>query len=170
MAVHVRKGTGYDQPLLSYQCFDNSTGRVVNNPCVCEAHKDYFVDKAYPVKFPPDQFYINHIKWLSEYYDNKSLYVHIFTDDPFPKVLRDQYEAAVNRQNIVWGCRENNNAHDQNVLQDLFDMAQFDCLIRSGSNFPQIAQLIGNHKMVIYPRDFEWCSYLNIYNAGCIIN
>ncbi len=166
VAVHVRKGGGFDSDLLSLQLLHQEA--LGNNKCYCAANKDRFTDKAYSVKFPPDQFYVEHIRKLSEYYKDSSMYVHIFTDDLNPGLIAERYEKALNKKNIMFGYRKSENAHDKNILQDLFDMTQFECLIRSGSNFPQVAQLIGNFKVVIYPRNAEWCNYLNVYDAGYI--
>jgi len=35
-------------------------------------------------------------------------------------------------------------------------MAKFDCLIRGCSNFAGAVQLLGNHKIIIRPRNFVW--------------
>lgn len=166
VAVHIRKGGGYDgKPLLSLQEYNDGIDKQ-NDICHCRADRLNYMDKAYPLKFPPDAYYINQIKRISEMFDHAPMYVHIFTDDQDPVILMQKYKKAVACANIEFGCREKGNHHDQHVLEDLFAMATCDCLIRSGSNFPQIAQLIGNHKVVIYPKSAQWKNVLLINDVG----
>lgn len=151
VAVHVRKGDGHDWPLLSPQQYDpDNLDPEETTP------EGTFSDIVWPLKFPPDQFYIDQIKRISQLYDDKPLYVHLFTDHINPTQLIATYKKAVNKDNITYGCRENENRYTINVLEDLFSMAQFDCLIRGGSNFPQISQLIGNYQIVLYPQSRKW--------------
>lgn len=165
VAVHVRKGGGFDKPLLSLQSYGGAAEKKCVS-CYCDVSKKYYADINFPLKFPPDAFYIDQIQKISKRFRHAPMYVHIFTDDPDPVSLTEGYKAAVGLSNIEFGCRKEGNHHDKNVLEDLFAMARFDCLIRSGSNFPQIAQLIGNHQVVIYPKNAEWRSQLYISEVG----
>lgn len=163
VALHVRKGRGFDGELLSLQLYgDNS----IQTTCHCKTHHSRFVDVGYMLKFPPDQFYVDQIRYLSGKYNDAPLYIHLFTDDPDPQSLLERYAQAVGKSNISYGCREQGNHHDMNILDDLFNMTRFDCLIRSGSNFPQVAQLIGNFKIVLYPKQVGWRSVLNVSEVG----
>jgi hypothetical protein len=48
-------------------------------------------------------------------------------------------------------------------------MSQFDYLIRSGSHFPWVAQIIGNHKGIIFPIEYNWQQqYLKINRVAFI--
>lgn len=168
VALHVRKGGGYDEKLLSLQFYGDPTTDEMSRQCVCGSHSRDFTDIGYTVKLPPDQFYVQQIKALSEMYNDAPLYVHLFTDDQNPQALIDRYNHAVGKKNIAYGCRQSGNRHDANILDDLFNMIRFDCLIRSGSNFPQIAQLLGNYQVVLYPKRAEWRSMLNVYEVGIV--
>ncbi len=165
VAVHVRKGGGFDTPLFSVQLYGDEK-KDFDISCHCEIGRMNYIDCAYPLKFPPDLFYVTQIKRVSNLYHNVPMYVHIFTDDSYPEKLVERYKSMIDSPNITFGCRQSGNCHDKNVLEDLFSMAQFDCLIRSGSNFPQIAQLIGNHKVVIYPKGANWKSVLVVDDVG----
>lgn len=159
VAVHVRKGGGFDHPLLSPQLYDydSAMAEIIMSEQLPVYHtKIIYSDRVWPLKFPPDQYYIEQIKHISDLLNNAPLYVHLFTDHQDPSALAATYQAAVNKPNIIFGCREQDNHHSKNVLEDLFAMAQCDCLIRSGSNFPQISQLIGKHRIVIYPQSAKW--------------
>lgn len=151
VAVHIRKGGGFDHPLLSQQLYSkNALNSEEKSP------PGTFSDKYWPLKFPPLQYYVDQIIRLSEMHNDTNMYVYIFTDDQNPDPIKMKIKQAVNKQNITFDCRSHENHRDSNVLEDLFSMTHYDCLIRSGSNYPQIAQLIGNHKITIYPIALDW--------------
>lgn len=154
VAVHIRRGGGFDRPLLSaqYQAeqvsefdFDAYSGQ-------------YFADKGFPFKFPPEQYYVEQIKFLHTHLDKQPMYVHVFTDDQNPGEIVQRLQEAINEENITFDYRKENNSHDRNVIEDIAAMSQFDYLIRSCSHYPWIAQIIGNHKAIIYPKTVEWQS------------
>lgn len=153
IAIHIRKGGGYDGPLASQQYYEAtlstaSSGYVVNS---------YVYDKIYPLKFIPNQYYIDQLIKLSELLDDIPMYVHIFTDDPKPEQFEQMFKTYVNKSNITYGCRKTGNFHNKHVIEDFFNMAfQFDCLIRGGSNFACMADLIGNHKLIIRALKSQW--------------
>lgn len=155
VAVHVRKGGGFDQPLGSLSLYDSSEKIDVTG----EERKLYYrkyADYMEPTKFPPDQYYIDQIKQLSTLLNDTRLFVYIFTDDQMPHEIVNRYKQAVGKDNIEFCCRMDENAHDKNVLEDLFSMAQFDCLIRAESNLSWVAQILGNHKIIIFPVRAQW--------------
>lgn len=139
VAVHVRKGGGADWPLLS-----KATRKV------------HYADVQWPLKFPPNEFYIDQLKRLAAMYDKKPMYVHIFTDDPNPQYFIDLFKAALTDVPITFAARQAGNAHNSNVLDDFFGMMSFDCLIRPTSSFTQMVELMGNHQVVIYPTKSHW--------------
>ena len=202
VAVHIRKGGGFDKPLRSIQyyrtnmisrkfCADvrlpfkflpeqyyvNQKKRILklfNNIPLFVYTKNMilrklvdikkmilrkfypYADVRWPSKFPPEQYYVNQIKGISKLFNNVPLFVYIFTDDRSPSRLVDRIKKAVNKNNITFSCRNRGNAHDAHVVEDFYNMARFDCLIRSGSNFGLAAQLLGSHKVVIYPKHWQW--------------
>jgi len=127
VAVHVRKGTGFDDPSI---------------------HTDRFNI----FRFPPDEYYINQIRALSQHFKNQPMYVFIFTDDPNPKALVDKYKQLIDIPTIEFGCRTDNH-HTKNVLEDFFSMLDFGFLIRPESNFSIMAEKIGYHLLVISPEN-----------------
>ncbi|MFC1841575.1 hypothetical protein ACFLYA_00720 [Candidatus Dependentiae bacterium] len=145
VAVHVRKGGGYDEPLLKDPDANKRGQRF-----------GYFADKVYPIKFPPDSYYIEQIRKMYELLDNVPLYVFIFTDDHTPKRIVEKFEKNLCDLDIVFSCRGSGNHHDKNVIEDFFGMTQYDCLIRNGSHFSFFADVIGEFKVVIYPEDAYW--------------
>lgn len=124
VAVHVRRGGGVDDP------------------------KAYL---AWPLKFPPDSYYIEQIQRIDEIFCHQPLYVYLFTDDLDPPAIRDRYQAAIDRPNIRFACRESGNGPQVNVLDDFYMMTQFDCLIRSDSNLSIVASKLADYKVMIAP-------------------
>ncbi len=152
IAIHIRKGGGYDIPLLSHQLYDrNSINKNEYFPTDIK-----YADRYWPLKFVPDQYYIDQLQYIADQFQDKELYVFIFTDDAEPHNLCTRYSEHIKHPHIQFDCRRTKNSHSLNLIEDLFSMAQFDCLIRGGSNFPQISQLIGSHRLVIYPKSARW--------------
>jgi len=115
-----------------------------------------YEDINVPLRLPPEQYYIDQIKMLSKILNDPPLFVYIFTDDANPKRIVNKFNEVLQKPNITFACREQGNRYDTNILEDFFAMIKFDCLIRPHSHFSMSAQLIGNHKIVIYPRIGVW--------------
>jgi len=105
-----------------------------------------------PLRFLPEEFFIDQIQRLSEMFPEENLYVHIFTDHPQPAKLAKKFNKALNNPRITFGCRIEGNDHKSNVLEDFFSMMDFDCLIRPGSHYSRFVQRLGNNKVVIFPQ------------------
>jgi hypothetical protein len=118
-----------------------------------------------PLRFVPDEFYINQIARLAYIFPQQNLYVHIFTDHPEPTSLKKKFKKALNNPRITFGCRKEKNFHNLNVLEDFFSMMDFDCLIRPGSHYSRFVQRLGNNKMVIYPESFKTIKGKKIINV-----
>jgi hypothetical protein len=171
VAVHIRKGGGYDAPLkaqqyfnvglpVTYSIIDVRKDTIANFPTFNMATTPYTdfpealkwtVEHAFTEKVPPEQFYVDQIKKLSEMLGDAPLYVHIFTDDKAPLELLARIQAHVNKSNIAFGTRKTENVHNVNIVDDMYAMSKFDCLIRSWSYFSWVSQIMGDHKIVIYP-------------------
>lgn len=147
IAVHVRKGNGHDRPLFSIQQYNSLPDQRRN-----AKEKKRYSDKRWPTKFPPDQYYIDQIKKLSNLLGNPPLYVHIFTDDKNPDKLMKRYKKALSMNNIIFACTNKNN----DLIDDLCNMMNFDCMIASSSHFSWTAKLLGNHKIVINSAHGTW--------------
>jgi hypothetical protein len=134
VAIHIRTGIGYDWQLN----IDNM-----------------------PTKFPPDSFYLNGLKYISQHFSKQQLHVHIFTDDPQPVVIRDRLQSQLPNwdiNNVIkMECRLGQNQHDQNVLLDFFTMTQFDCLIRPDSYFSRCVAALG--APIIEVKPIAWGEY-----------
>lgn len=124
VAVHVRKGGGFDVANLT---------------------------QLVPHKSPPDSFYIEQIKRLTTIFPGQRLYAFIFTDHDKPLELMEYYKVAINNENVVFACRETENAYNKNVVDDFFALTKFDCLIRPDSNFSLMASKLKDYKVQISP-------------------
>jgi hypothetical protein len=131
VALHVRRGGGFDPANMQ--------------------------DVA-PWKFPSDVFYLEQIQRAYHHFEGKPLYVYIFTDDQNPQAIAKNYQEQLPTLDILFDYRKMDNRHDSNVLEDLFAMTQFDCLIRPESNYSRVASMIRDYLLEIYPGKF---SYIN---------
>ena len=173
VAVHIRTGAGYDKvaqfrpvpgntSILTCQsshCLLNVLEKTpVTHPLipVKPAKKSMFADKLHPLKFPPNSFYVEQLKRLSELLHDKPLYVHVFTDSTQPEAFVDLLNEAVGKPNIVYACRSEGNHQDAHVLDDFFSLTQFEYVIRGESNFTIMAGKITDYKIVIYPAECAW--------------
>lgn len=142
VALHVRKGGGYDPPLLA-------DGRKKGQRA--------YADVRWPLRFPPDEFYVQQIQKVLDMFPGHLLYVHIFTDDKEPERLVKQFQQALGNPPVIrWAYRAHGNHHDAHVVADLFAMTQFDCLIRPDSCYSKCAQVLGSHKVIVYPLSYRW--------------
>ena len=131
--------------------------------------REPYADKIWPMKFPPDSYYIDQIKKLSLLFDDMPMYVYIFTDHPHPIQILNRYKSAIGKPNILYDCQKNS-VPDANLFQDFFAMTQYDCLIRGGSNFSQMVHLIGNFKIIIYLKDAKWHGNNMVLDVGIVDN
>ena len=166
VAIHIRKGGGFDHPLASEQYRpehpQEGEGTRTN-------YKEY-VDRDQPFKFPPEQYYVDQLNFLHALLDYQPLYVFVFTDDRDPEAIVDRIKQRINNANIQFDYRKAGNAHDKNILEDISFMSMFDYLIKSGSHYPWVAQMIGNHKAIISPTAYEWqADYLSITESEIAI-
>jgi len=159
IAVHIRKGGGFDKPLNSIQYYRKN---MIN--------RKYYADEKWPFKFPPEQYYVNQIKRISKLFNDVPLFVYIFTDDRNPLRLVKRIKKAVKKGNITFACRNRGNVHNAHVVEDFYNMARFGCLIRSGSSFALAVQLLGNHEVVIYPKHWQWVGKKLVIDEVSIID
>lgn len=164
VAMHIRKGGGFDHPLAS-----ELYRPAVRNNNATRTSKYQFVDRDQPFKFPPEQYYVDQLIFLHALLDQQPLYVFLFTDDREPQAIVERIQEKLsqyNITNITFDYRKTENAHNLNIIEDISFMSQFDYLIKSGSHYPWIAQMIGNHKAIISPMQYQWeGDYLNIIEA-----
>ncbi len=122
VAIHLRTGEGYDP------------GRV---------------REAFSYKFTSKKSCLKMLNWLKKnYLSGEKLYVHIFSDVKDPKRVLTWFQRR-GPKNVEWGITEDNKTLES-LLSDFYSMASFDYLIRPTSNFSIMAQIIGNHKRVVF--------------------
>jgi hypothetical protein len=133
VALHVRVGDGFDYGI----------------------QEDWTIIKP-GCKFPKDEFFIDSIKKIQNHFNNPHLYIYVFTDAFDKQSVVDRLQHTLNDPSVCFAPLEKNYSEqpwNEDVLEDLFFMAQFDCLVRPHSNYSFIAQLIGNHKYIALPGD-----------------
>lgn len=105
-----------------------------------------------PAKFPPREFYLQGLQEMTQAYGkDEKFYVHIFTDDPNPAKIAEEFKQQFPGVNIEFGYRKEENRHDVGVLDDFFGMTQFKGMIRPWSGLSQAAEIIGEQEMVYEP-------------------
>lgn len=145
IAVHVRKNSGGRDNLL----LDGLPVEKYDPTFV-------YLDIAYPLKCACDMYYIEQIKNISQIFKNKKIYVYIFTDDPNPEMIAQKYKNKINNDQIIFDYRKTENNYYTNVLEDFFSLLNFDCLIRSDSNFSLTASKVGSFDVQISPVHHKW--------------
>lgn len=141
VALHVRRGGGYDEPFL-------------DNPLEYRKGKSY-TNLNFPLKFPPTSFYVEQLKKLSAMFKHAKMYVYVFTDDQNPQDVVDKIKKRLSLyDNMIFDYRPAGNAHNRNVLEDFFAITKFDCSIHPLSNFSLMAGKIADHKVEIFPVNF----------------
>ena len=144
VALHVRKGGGFDGPLLS------ETTKPISD---LSKYPDYHM----LVKFPPDFFYIDQIKVISKVFGHQPIYLYVFTDHQDPATLVEKFKHYLSEYDkIEFDYRKRGNHHESNILEDFFALTKFDCLIRSESNFSICAAKIANYAVEIFPTSCHW--------------
>ncbi|MFA5306186.1 MAG: hypothetical protein WC365_01935 [Candidatus Babeliales bacterium] len=81
VAVHVRKGGGFDAPQTYVQYLDEYHGKYVDTNITKKGHR------GNPIKFPPEQYYVDQIVKLSTMLNDAPLFVYVFTDDKRPDLV-----------------------------------------------------------------------------------
>lgn len=151
VAIHIRRGGGFDAPLWQ-------EGALTNFQLPAETYaipEEEYQDKLFPLKTPPDIWYIQMLRYIRKLHPGRPMYVFIFTDDPKPEIFADMYAKALNDPLVTFDYRASN-SHDTNVLEDFFAMMQFDCVVRAASWFSSMACLIGRPKIEIRASDYRW--------------
>lgn len=166
IAIHIRKGGGYDLPLWSLQYFDEET-LFQESRKIYDFSKvnNYYLDMLRPLKAPPEQYYIDQLNTILQKYPKDNFYIHIFTDDPYPGELTKRLNEKLCTQNgqVIFNTRQKGNRHDANIIEDLLSMLNFDILIRSLSTYSEFSHILGNHQLVIYPQDYMWIGRCLVY-------
>ena len=129
VGVHIRRGGGLDTSLAHH---------------------------LLPLKFPPDDYYIQQIRTIAAIFPDQKIYIHIFTDDLNPKEIARNYKRALHNPQLKFGYRKKNNRPDANVLEDFFAMQKFDCLILCQSNYSLVASKVKDYTILITPIHAVW--------------
>lgn len=116
--------------------------------------KQWDID-PFPLKFLHDDFYADQLKNLYELAQKKPLYVYLFTDDVKPARLVHNLQQRCKGLDIIFDYNRGENSDKTNVVEDFFALGQFDCLIRSESNYSFVMSKISEYKIEIYP---TWCT------------
>lgn len=171
IAVHIRTSSDREWPQFSVQLYDLNKPETLKSNYyeklykkkpkllnfkydekTLEIKRKSFIDKKDPDKFPPLQYYINQLNNFLPTLEHKKIYIFIFTDHRSPNKLKNIIAKHVLDPRVTFDAREKH----VTVLEDLFNIVKFDCLVRGYSNYSFIADLIGNFETTIMPTGFKW--------------
>lgn len=124
IALHVRNGGGFDSQMMK---------------------------NLMPTKFPPESFYIDAIRQISEYYKNQPLHAHIFTDDPNPTALAKKLKDQTQGIDITFDHAKEV-SHTTNIIEDWYNISLCDVLVRPDSSYSWSAEIIGNPHVTVQPK------------------
>lgn len=148
VAMHIRTGANHESDinLLKSHTYHYAT-QATNNNAITE-------DQEVVLKFPSLSFYYEQLMRVITALPGRKLHLNIYTDHPRPELLAEALTQNIDSSRLICTYRQNN--MQDNILQDMFDMAQADILIRPRSGLSIIAQLIGQHAVVIWPKKGHW--------------
>lgn len=127
IALHVREGGGYD---------------------------DDGFRRAFPLKLPPLQFYIDGVLKMLELFPEKPLAIQVFTDAASPQMIVQKIKEQIPPgADIQFFFRKGSNSFARNILEDFFSLFLYDAIIRSQSNFSLIPSLLRDFAVVYAPKD-----------------
>lgn len=181
VGIHIRKGNGggefYDGELSSTQIFNtNIQPAYVTYTEPAFVWLDHISHKRntplnpnvnvnaidsvplWDTKFPPEQFYIDQVRYLLQYISPSQLHIQIFTDynQPLELVQRIKEELLPNNISIGYQTWDDSYTTEQKIANDLHNLARTQILIRSQSYFARVAELLGKHQLVICPFKTRW--------------
>lgn len=140
IAVHIRIGSMGDPKNNFTEFFDETAHSSIINK-----------QNIWHPRFLPLQYYVNQINNLSVLLGNRPLFVKIFTDSNDPRVILKSIKSHIKLSNIQFETHYPEIIHNNRIIDDLYWMAQFDCLICSSSGFATAVKYLGNHKIIISP-------------------
>lgn len=108
------------------------------------------LENILPQKSPPDEYYIEQLKYLCSIYRGYNIHAHIFTDYPYPQKLVELYQKSISKENLTITCDPN-----ATPLEDFFSFQNFRCLIRPDSNFSYVAGRLHDFAFEISPAHYR---------------
>lgn len=163
LAIHVRRplstDTGSNIPVFRViACNMYDFSELIRQHEIGEASEFY--------KFLPDQYYIDQLIRFAKMVPGKQIDACIFTNHYNPLELCEHYRRELEKNNVL-NISLVPQSWVSGTAEELVAMSQFEYLIRSRSNYSQIADFIGNHKIVISPGDLAL--YKDSRNRDCAV-
>lgn len=108
--------------------------------------------QRFPLKMPPEHYFIEQIQRVASLFKDRQLYVYIFSDLDDPQEIVARYAGAIQNPNITFATRGKNET--SNLLKDFYSLGKFDCLIGCVSNFSLMASVLGDYVFMVTPSHF----------------
>lgn len=116
------------------------------------------LQRNHAIKFPSITYHIEQLQRLIKLFSEHKIFVYLFSDDSNPENLIRIFQEAIPNQEIQWATKKRTSS-SPSILEDLNDfysIGQFDCLVRSASNFSSIAAKLGNYIIEIAPSHYHF--------------
>ena len=85
------------------------------------------------------------------------LFVYVFSDSKHPEKIVERFKKRITLPNISLTCSKQDafvrHISRNAIIEDIYNMSRFDCLIKAESGFSLTAQFIGDYKIIIVPMD-----------------
>ena len=159
VAIHVRNGFGFDNPLRSIQLYNRN---ILENqkhisPSTNPINKNSFLDVQRPLKAPPLQYYVDAINYFNKKIIGDKIF-YLFTDHPDTQYIMDQLNSQL-EQKIAFKkpTQYSLSEGDTRDIEELLLMSNMDALIRPGqSTFSLAAEALSEYQYVVFPSNPRW--------------
>lgn len=165
VAVHVRNGFGYDQPLGSIQLYERELlcqqQKLPTLPQLLkeENRKLCFLDVQRPLKAPPLQYYVDALNHFNEQVPGDKIF-YLFTDHPDRQYIMNQLNSKLTSKIDFNDPPHRHGSGNLRDLEDIMLMSCMDALIRPGqSTFSLVAEVLGEYRYVVYPDHYRWIGH-----------
>ena len=111
--------------------------------------------KSDQLKYPPNSFFAEQLKYVCQKYPDKKIYAFIFTDSLNPREIADEILDKVKEFDVIIKYRPEDTSDTSYVLDDFFSIPLFNVLIRPCSNFSYVAGRLGNYLLEITPTAYS---------------
>ena len=98
--------------------------------------------------------FIDQIKVLEELLPDKKMIFYIFSDSLNPQALTERITQYCSTENTAFINAAS--PKSESPMIDMYKMATCDCLIRPDSSYSIVSQIMGNHKIVFSPQNYQW--------------
>lgn len=132
-------------------------GRInvaVYMPQPAESEKEELCQK-FPLQYPPDRYYVEQLKKLNQMLYSRPIFVYVFTENRNPTEALKKLQTNVGANNIIYECKKTTRPSKTSAVDDFFNIAKFDCLIRPSCNLGFLIEQFNDFLISIKPIHYK---------------